>query len=44
MEIGMVLFDNNALKERIKFSAATCLAELYRFMPEHVFERAIKFT
>jgi dynein heavy chain len=44
MEIGMVLFDNGALKERIRFSAANCLSELFKFMPEHVFERAIKFT
>jgi dynein heavy chain len=44
MEIGMILFDNNLLKERIKFSASVCLQELYKFMPEYVFEKAIKFT
>lgn len=40
----MLLFDVSLLKEKIKGSAATCCQELYRFMPEYVYETAKKFT
>ena len=36
----MVLFDNQALKERIKNCAANCLNELYRLMPDLMLRRA----
>jgi hypothetical protein len=39
----MVLFDTSKLKESIKNSAANCLAELFKFMPELNYQKAVAF-
>lgn len=44
LEIGMVLFDNQKLKERIKGSAQVCQEELFKFMPELNYQKAVEFV
>ncbi|CAD8076520.1 unnamed protein product [Paramecium sonneborni] len=43
-EIGMILFDNHKLKAKIKSSAMNCILELYRFIPDYMYKKAILFT
>jgi dynein heavy chain len=43
-ELGLFLMDNQALKDYIKGSAAGCLTELTKMMPEMVFKRSKAFV
>jgi dynein heavy chain, axonemal len=41
--IGLYLFDNQALKDKIKSCATVCLTELQRLMPELIYKKANAF-
>ncbi|CAK92427.1 unnamed protein product (macronuclear) [Paramecium tetraurelia] len=43
-EIGMILFDNQKLKAKIKSSAMNCIQELQKFIPEYIYKKAVLFT
>lgn len=42
-ELGLIYFDNAALKEKIKNVSSSCLADLTKRMPDLLFKKAKAF-
>ena len=42
-ELGLVFFDNTALKDKIKNISNNCLTELTKMLPELLYKKASKF-
>jgi len=42
-ELGLIFFDNAALKEKIKNVSSSCLSELTKRMPDLLFRKAKNF-